>query len=102
MAEQLRQFEGRVLPNQSEDLEDQGLGFDLGTVFARRKVLGFIGVGGAGVALTACAPSGSSSASSTSTATSTTSAAAETLTEMNSETAGPYPGDGSNGPDVLE
>lgn len=102
MAEQLRQFEGRVLPNQSEDLEDQGLGFDLGTVFSRRKVLGFIGVGGAGVALTACAPSGSSSASSTSTATSTTSAAAETLTEMNSETAGPYPGDGSNGPDVLE
>lgn len=106
MAEQLRQFEGRVLPNQSEDLEDQGLGFDLGTVFSRRKVLGFIGVGGAGVALAACSPSGSSAASSTSSASSsaaaTTSAAAETLTEMKSETAGPYPGDGSNGPDVLE
>ncbi|MHA2787828.1 intradiol ring-cleavage dioxygenase [Corynebacterium sp. S7] len=107
MAEQLRKYEGRVLPNQSEDLEDQGLGFDLGTVFSRRKMLGFIGIGGAGVALAACTPSGSTAASTAATsaatsAASATSQAAANLTEMKSETQGPYPGDGSNGPDVLE
>ncbi|MFP7365127.1 intradiol ring-cleavage dioxygenase [Corynebacterium callunae] len=109
MAQQPRQFEGRELPNQKDDLEDQGLGFDLGTVLSRRKVLGFLGVAGGGMALAACSPSGTSSAASSSTtaasssaASSTTSAAAAVLTEMNSETQGPYPGDGSNGPDVLE
>lgn len=110
MAQQMRQFEGRELPNQKDDLEDQGLGFDLGTVLSRRKVLGFLGIAGGGVALAACSPSGTSSAASSSTssaaasttASSTTSAAAAALTEMNSETQGPYPGDGSNGPDVLE
>lgn len=107
MAKQMREFEGRVLPNQSEDLEDQGLGFDIGTVLSRRKMLGIFGIGTAGVALAACTPSGTTSATATSSSSSAAtsavnSRAGETLTEMNSETQGPYPGDGSNGPDVLE
>ncbi|WP_018296792.1 intradiol ring-cleavage dioxygenase [Corynebacterium lubricantis] len=104
MAEQLREYEGRVLPNQSEDLEDQGLGFDIGTVFSRRKMLGFIGLGGAGIALAACSSTAASIATTSSAASdaSTTSSAAAALAEMKSETEGPYPGDGSNGPDVLE
>lgn len=99
MAQQMRQFEGRELPNQKDDLEDQGLGFDIGTVLSRRKVLGFLGIAGGSVALAACSPSGTSSAASSSTssaaasttASSTTSAAAAALTEMKSETQGPLP-----------
>ncbi|WP_322097740.1 intradiol ring-cleavage dioxygenase [Nakamurella alba] len=50
--------------------------------------------------------SGSTSSDATSAADSSTSSAASStsgdLTEIPDETAGPYPGDGSNGPDVLE
>lgn len=95
-----RTFEDRVLARQSEDIEDQGLAFDLGTVVSRRRLLGIFGLGAGAAALAACAPGASTSAGTT-TSTSSTSAPA-TLTEMNTETAGPYPGDGSNGPDVLE
>lgn len=110
MTEKPRQFEGRVLPHQTEDLEDQGLGFDIGTVLSRRRLLGVLGIGGVGMALAACSPQGSSSEATASastssavpTASSSPSASTETMTEMNSETEGPYPGDGSNGPDVLE
>lgn len=104
MFEQQRSFEGRTLPHPGEDLEDQGLTFDVGTVLSRRKVLGLLGIGAGGMALAACAPGGSSAASSTVSAASTTASTtpAADLTEMNSETEGPYPGDGSNGPDVLE
>lgn len=100
----LRFFEGRVLDRQDQDVEDQGLAFDLGTLqsrVSRRQLLGMLGLGaGAGV-LAACAPEPSQSTS-TSSATTTAEAADSTLTEMKTETAGPYPGDGSNGPDVLE
>lgn len=112
----LKTFEGRILPNQEEDLEDQGLTFDMETIenrLSRRKLLGMFGIGAGSLALAACAPSSTStsptSTSPTSGATSaagstpaTTTAADTTFTELNTETAGPYPGDGSNGPDVLE
>ena len=44
----------------------------------------------------------SASRAASSSAASESESASSTVTEMNSETAGPYPGDGSNGPDVLE
>jgi len=105
----MRFFEGRPLDRQAEDVEDQGRAFDLQTIdnrLSRRRLLGKLGVGAGSVALTVCAPGGSSSGTtsgvaSSSTASSTASSTSA-LTEMKTETAGPYPGDGSNGPDVLE
>ena len=88
-------YEGRPLARPDEELADQGLGFDLGTLIGRRHVLRALGIGAVTLGLGACgddeldvpavpprppAPFG----------------------EIPDETAGPYPGDGSNGPDVLE
>ncbi|RKS79530.1 protocatechuate 3,4-dioxygenase beta subunit [Actinomadura pelletieri DSM 43383] len=92
------EFEGRALARPDEELVDQGLGFDLGTLLNRRRMLGLLGLGAAGLGLAACAgddnpPSASSSASAS---------ASTSSNEIPDETAGPYPGDGSNGPDVLE
>ncbi|GIE83166.1 3,4-dioxygenase subunit beta [Actinoplanes philippinensis] len=92
-------YQGRPLPNPDEEVFDQGLGFDLDTLMGRRQILRAFGIGAMGLGLAACtSPSSSSSAS---TATSATSAAVSSE-EIPDETAGPYPGDGSNGPDVLE
>lgn len=109
-----RIYEARVLDRQDEDLEDQGLHFDIGTIrnrVSRRKFFGLLGIGAGTAAIAACSPgsdpSAASSAASSSTGT-TSGVAASTansdvdLTEIDTETAGPYPGDGSNGPDVLE
>jgi protocatechuate 3,4-dioxygenase beta subunit len=104
---------------------DRGLEFDLSTMLSRRSLGLFLGAGGAAAALAACTPGGSStpgasasasvSASASTPASSSASASASatptpTLTraiaecgvEIPQETAGPYPGDGSNGPNVLE
>jgi protocatechuate 3,4-dioxygenase beta subunit len=99
-------YEGRPLPRPDEELVDQGLGFDLGTVMGRRRMLQALGLGIAGVGLAACGSNNGSSSSATS-ATSSASAAATTgaasaTGEIPEETAGPYPGDGSNGPNVLD
>ncbi|MDQ5860793.1 MAG: intradiol ring-cleavage dioxygenase [Actinomycetota bacterium] len=102
---------------------DRGLEFDLSTLMSRRSLGMFFGAGGAAAALAACTPGGSGTTTSTSTsaatesATATASAATTTATptasptltraiaecgvEIPQETAGPYPGDGSNGPNVL-
>jgi protocatechuate 3,4-dioxygenase beta subunit len=93
-------FEGRVLPRPDEELVDQGLGFDVGTLLSRRRLLGLFGIGAATVGLAACGAGSSSSSSSTSS--SSSSGATTASGEIPDETAGPYPGDGSNGPDVLE
>jgi protocatechuate 3,4-dioxygenase beta subunit len=85
---------GRPLPRPDEELVDQGLGFDVGTLLNRRRLLTVLGLGAASLGLAACGAGGSSGSSSSSTATS--------AGEIPDETAGPYPGDGSNGPDVLE
>ncbi len=95
-----------MLDRQGDDIEDQGLAFDLGTVLTRRRFLGALGLGAGSLALAACAPTGSSStttagAGATTTGTPVT-ASAVVPGEMHTETAGPYPGDGSNGPDVLD
>ncbi|MHA7301797.1 intradiol ring-cleavage dioxygenase [Pseudarthrobacter sp. MDT1-22] len=100
---------------------DRGLEFDLSTMISRRSLGMFLGAGGAAAALAACTPGGSGTTAGTSTsaatATATASAATTTATpaasptltraiaecgvEIPQETAGPYPGDGSNGPNVL-
>lgn len=101
-----RFFEGRRLDRPNEDVEDQGLAFDMGTVLSRRRLLGVLGVGAGATALAACGASGTqktgAGANGTASTESTTSANSNSLTEMNTETAGPYPGDGSNSPDVLD
>ena len=85
-------WRGRVLPRPADDVEDQGLGFDVRTVLDRRSVLRGAGLGALGLALAACGSADDTSSSSSSSAGG----------EIPDETAGPYPGDGSNGPDVLD
>ena len=109
-------------PHEPHPNHDRGLEFDLSTLMSRRSLGMFLGAGTA-AALAACTPGGSTAASpasasasptgSAAAATTTSSApatASPTLTraiaecgvEIPQETAGPYPGDGSNGPNVLE
>jgi protocatechuate 3,4-dioxygenase beta subunit len=97
-------FEGRPLPDPTEPAWDQGLAFDVQTLLDRRRVLKSIGLAGISLGIAACAPGAGSSASagaSVSASSSSSAAAADCTTEIPGETAGPYPGDGSNGPDVL-
>ena len=89
-------YEGRPLVRPDEEVVDQGLGFDVTTLMSRRRMLRTLGFGAATVGLAACASTTSSSTGSTTTAASSTSSG-----EIPDETAGPYPGDGSNGPNVL-
>jgi protocatechuate 3,4-dioxygenase beta subunit len=101
----------RELHDPNESIFDQGLAFDLTTLMDRRQVIKLIGSAGvaAGVCtIFGCTPgallSSASPAASTagttpgSTATTSSAASCDTIPE---ETAGPFPGDGSNGPDVL-
>jgi TatA/E family protein of Tat protein translocase len=100
--DQIPTYEGRVLARPEEELVDQGLRFDVDTLLSRRRMLAVLGIGTAGLGLAACgvdSGTSASSASSSSSAAATTAAAASA--EIPDETAGPYPGDGSNGPDVL-
>ena len=80
-------YEGRALPRPDDEVVDQGLAFDISTLFNRRRALQFLGVGAAGGLLAACGVQPS-------TATSTGSASATAvnttgLTEVPDETAGP-------------
>jgi protocatechuate 3,4-dioxygenase beta subunit len=89
-------YEGRLLDRADEEVVDQGVAFDIRTLISRRGVLSLLGLGAGAVALAACSTGTSGSASSaTTTATTATG-------EIPDETAGPYPGDGSNGVNVLE
>ena len=107
-------YEGRLLDHPEEEVVDQGAAFDIRTLLTRRSVLAIAGLGLGATVLAACAPAsgggGSSTATSGSTPASTpeassggsTTTTAVPAAEIPDETAGPYPGDGSNGPDVLE
>jgi protocatechuate 3,4-dioxygenase beta subunit len=103
----VRFYEGRPLANPDEEVFDQGLAFDLETLIDRRRMLKLLGLGGlsAGlVAIVGCAPAGSSAsaaASASSSSSSVPDASAAECAVIPEETAGPFPGDGSNGPDVL-
>jgi protocatechuate 3,4-dioxygenase beta subunit len=91
-------YQGRPLVRPGEEVFDQGLGFDLGTLMGRRQILRAFGVGVATLGLAACTSESSTGSAATTQATT----AAGNSEEIPDETAGPYPGDGSNGPDVLE
>jgi protocatechuate 3,4-dioxygenase beta subunit len=90
---------------------DRGLVFDVRTLLDRRRALTlFSGLGVAG-ALAACgsgpstsgaAGGGTGTAAATTGSAAATSSAAGALVEAPDETAGPYPGDGSNGQNVLD
>ena len=100
---------------------DRGLAFDLETLVSRRRALTLIGGAGLVAAAAACQPTGDRGGSTTTTTTTTATSGSGTATttaaagsgatttttgstsvaEIPDETAGPYPGDGSNGPDVL-
>jgi protocatechuate 3,4-dioxygenase beta subunit len=102
------------LDHRYHDVEDhdRGLVYDLATL-DRRRMLKLLGLGGISAGLftiVGCSPSGSSAtpgATATATAGSSQgtgaagSADAASCEVIPEETAGPVPGDGSNGPDVL-
>jgi protocatechuate 3,4-dioxygenase beta subunit len=113
------------LPERDQDLEpddhDRGLAFDLSALVGRRRMLQLLG-GASLLTLVGCASSsggsdgvaastGGGSAGTTATtaatttagsaATSATTAASVDLATIPEETAGPFPGDGSNGVNVL-
>jgi protocatechuate 3,4-dioxygenase beta subunit len=78
------------------DDHDRGLGHDLPRLISRRRALGVM-LGGLGSAVVvACGGSASSDAP-----TATATATGTSTDGIPEETAGPYPGDGSNGPNVL-
>jgi protocatechuate 3,4-dioxygenase beta subunit len=74
---------------------DKGLAFDLPKLISRRQALGVLAGSLTTAALAACG--GGSSTTTTDSGTPTATADGE----IPEETAGPYPGDGSNGPNVL-
>jgi protocatechuate 3,4-dioxygenase beta subunit len=69
---------------------DRGLSHDLPRLISRRRAVGLLAGGIGTVVLAACGSSEKDAASATGGA-----------TEIPEETAGPFPGDGSNGPNVL-
>jgi len=104
-------FEGRPFQQPDEPLFDQGLSFDVETLLSRRSVLKAVGLGGISAGLlVGCGPTGTTTGSTPSSVASPSGAsaaaggsalAAADCTAIPEETAGPFPGDGSNGPDVL-
>ncbi|MGJ3224856.1 intradiol ring-cleavage dioxygenase [Micromonospora aurantiaca (nom. illeg.)] len=92
-----RRYQGRRLPRPNDELVDQGLSFDVDTLLSRRRVLGLFGAGVAGLSLAACRSGSSNSPGSTG-----PTSGSSGLTEIPDETNGPYPADGTNGPDILE
>ncbi len=90
-------------PDPDHELEehDRGLVYDLSTLDRRRmlKLLGFGGFSAGMFVIAGCGRSGASgSAAAASAASGAVGASCAVIPE---ETAGPFPGDGSNGPDVL-
>jgi protocatechuate 3,4-dioxygenase beta subunit len=91
----------------AESIFDRGLSFDLATIIDRRRALKLIGLTGVSAGfLVACGPStlGSASTSSSSSSAGSSGSSASSAASCDpipEETAGPYPGDGSNGPDLL-
>ncbi|MGW0183279.1 dioxygenase [Nocardia sp. NPDC003345] len=70
----------------------------MSVMFSRRRALWLLGAAGTASVAAACSTGGDSGGSA---ATSAASSTVQTVTAAPQETAGPYPGDGSNGPNVL-
>lgn len=98
--------------HEAPEPHDLGLSHDLPTLLNRRHAIGLLSVGGLVAALAACSP-GTSSADPTGTPTGTatgappsgaagdTSGADAGAGEIPEETNGPFPADGTNGPNAL-
>ncbi|EKX68846.1 intradiol ring-cleavage dioxygenase [Streptomyces ipomoeae] len=87
-----------------EDEFDRGLAHDL-PVLARRRMIGLLAGASMVPLVAACSDdsAGTDSSGSSSGSSGTSSSASDASCEtIPSETAGPYPGDGSNGPNVLK
>jgi protocatechuate 3,4-dioxygenase beta subunit len=87
---------------------DRGLVYDLSTLIDRRQLLklaGFTTISAGLMSIAACAPAASGLASQGATSSSATAspgiATDASCAVIPDETAGPFPGDGSNGPNVL-
>ena len=93
-------YEGRRLPNPDEEVFDQGLSFDVETLLGRRRLLQVAGFSVLGAAMAACGLASKGGSPSAATAV-VPAGSARPDTVIPEETAGPYPADGSNGPDVL-
>jgi protocatechuate 3,4-dioxygenase beta subunit len=81
--------------------EDRGLVYDVRTLVDRRAALGLFGGIGLTALLAACS-SPATSATTAPTAGGATASGDADLVEIPDETGGPYPGDGSNGVNVLD
>ncbi|MCE5292773.1 MAG: dioxygenase [Nocardiaceae bacterium] len=79
---------------------DLGLAHDLKVMTRRRMFILAGGVGASSLAA-ACASSVTGTTTSVSAAASASALATESVAQVPAETAGPYPGDGSNGPNIL-
>jgi protocatechuate 3,4-dioxygenase beta subunit len=90
---------------QREPIEDhdRGLEFDLPRLVSRRTAVGLLAGGVGSVLVAACGGSdGETTTGASGTATSSeTESSGGATSEIPEETAGPFPGDGSNGPNVL-
>ncbi|GHF05683.1 intradiol ring-cleavage dioxygenase [Pseudolysinimonas yzui] len=85
------------------DEEDRGLVYDMTTLVNRRAALGLFGGVSVLTPLAACGAAPSTTTTSPTTETSTDAGTGDSaLTEVPDETGGPYPGDGSNGINVLD
>ena len=91
-------YQGRPLARPEDEVVDQGLGFDITTLLSRRQTLRVLGLGAAALGLAACELGSTSSGGGTPSSASPA-ARGGAIPE---ETGGPFPADGSNGPDVLE
>jgi protocatechuate 3,4-dioxygenase beta subunit len=91
--------------HENDELHDHDLGLshDLPTLLNRRRALGLLTGAGLAAALAACSSDGASTSAATTSSSGSTEAstAGAAGTEIPEETAGPYPGDGSNGVNVL-
>ena len=103
-APNLPTFEGRALHHPDEPVFDQGLAFDVETLINRRaalKVFGTVGLGVGIVTLAACSPAASALLSAVPSSSPAAGSTGADCAPIPPETAGPFPGDGSNGPNIL-
>lgn len=73
----------------------------MSVMFSRRRALWLLGAAGTASVAAACSTDSGTGSSRTGSAASTTAATGTVAAAAPQETAGPYPGDGSNGPNVL-